>query len=182
MGKLIYVTGGARSGKSTFAEQFARTYGDDVLYIATARAFDAEMTERIKKHQQSRPASWSTYEGILNIDKSITSNTGVALLDCITLLITNLMMDSNIDWDSASTEQIDTIERQIMEIIDNIIAATNDAKCDLIVVSNELGMGLVPAYPMGRIFRDIAGRVNQRLAFHAKEAYLIVSGIALKLK
>jgi len=180
MGKLIFVTGGARSGKSRFAESLAAQH-ERVRYIATAVAFDDEMRARIAKHRQSRPQSWLTCEGYRDVGRFLCEADAV-LLDCITIMVTNLMMDEPVDWDHATPAEADEAERHIQAEIDSLIAAARNFAGTLIVVSNELGMGLVPVYPFGRIYRDIAGRVNQRLAAAADEAYLTVSGIPVKIK
>lgn len=182
MSNVVFVTGGARSGKSSFAEARARVHGDQVLYIATARAFDEEMKERIAKHRRQRPASWETYEGVSGFGAQLKGRTGAVLLDCVTLLVTDLMMDSGADWDHPTSEQIQAAERAVLEAVDGLVEAARAEDLELILVSNELGMGLVPAYAFGRVFRDVAGRVNQHLAALADEAYFLVAGIPLQLK
>lgn len=183
MGKLFYITGGARSGKSTFAEKLAANYGGLVSYIATAIPFDNEMKDRIARHQQQRPQSWKTYEAYWGIGGIIRQNhASVFLLDCMTVLITNQMLDQEVDWDHPTLQDIQKTEGIIRKEVDDIIRAVKEGTADLIVVTNELGMGLVPEYPLGRVFRDIAGRMNQLLAKAADEAYFVVSGIPLRLK
>ncbi|MGI6705380.1 MAG: bifunctional adenosylcobinamide kinase/adenosylcobinamide-phosphate guanylyltransferase [Clostridia bacterium] len=183
MGKLYYITGGARSGKSTFAENLAANYGSLVSYIATAIPFDDEMKDRIAKHRQQRPQSWKTYEAYRGIGEIIRKNqASVFILDCITVLITNQMLDEEVDWDHPTLQDIQKTEGNIRNEVKDIICAAKEGTADLIVVTNELGMGLVPEYPLGRVFRDIAGRMNQLLAKAADEAYFLVSGIPLRLK
>lgn len=183
MGRIAFITGGARSGKSAFAERLARQYGDDVAYIATSIATDAEMEERIRLHRLRRPSGWTTYESYKGIGDIINgTDKSVVLLDCITIMVTNLMLEHDIDWDNCTVEQTDAIEHDVRAEIKIMLDAAKDGKADLIVVSNEVGMGLVPDYPLGRIFRDIAGRMNQFIAAQADEVYFIVSGIPLKLK
>lgn len=180
MGRMITVTGGARSGKSTLAEQLAAQSGGDVLYIATARAFDDEMKDRIAHHRASRPKEWRTYEGCYHIADEISGHGGTVLIDCMTIFVTNRMMDFCEDWDSAPLEQAAALEEELHAEVDAWRAAVDEGT--LIVVTNELGMGLVPAYRFGRIFRDIAGRLNQHLARVSDEVYFTVSGIPMKLK
>lgn len=180
MGNMITVTGGARSGKSALAEQLAARAGEDVLYIATARAFDDEMKDRIAHHRANRPASWRTYEGCYDIAAQIASHAGTTLIDCMTIFVTNRMLDKCEDWDSAPLELAEELEAELHAEVDAWRAAIGDGA--LIVVTNELGMGLVPAYRFGRIFRDIAGRLNQHLARVSDEVYFTVSGIPMKLK
>jgi len=183
LGKLFFITGGARSGKSTFAEKLAANYEDSISYIATAIPFDDEMKDRIAKHRQQRPQSWKTYEAYRGIGGIIRQNhASVFLLDCMTVLITNQMLDEEVDWDHPTLEDVQKTESNIRREVDDIIRAIKEVTADLIVVSNELGMGLVPEYPLGRVFRDIAGRMNQLLAKAADEAYFVVSGIPLRLK
>lgn len=181
MGGMITVTGGARSGKSALAEQLAARAGGDVLYIATARAFDDEMKDRIAHHRASRPANWRTYEGCYDIAAQIAAHAGPVLLDCMTIFVTNRMLDRCEDWDSAPLELAQALEAELHAEIDAWRAAAGGCGA-LIVVTNELGMGLVPAYRFGRIFRDIAGRLNQHLARVSDEVYFTVSGIPMKLK
>ena len=181
MGKLIYITGGARSGKSNFAERMAAQLGD-ITYIATAVPFDEEMKDRIRRHQEQRPPHWKTVEQYRGIGGVLRNLRGSALLDCLTIMITNLMMDAQIDWDHPTVEQIDAAERRITAEVEEILAGATSREGSLIVVSNELGMGLVPAYAFGRAFRDIAGRMNQRVARAADEAWFLVSGVPMRLK
>lgn len=183
MGKIIFVIGGARSGKSAFAESLARQYGDDVAYIATSIATDAEMEERIRLHRQHRPASWTTYEAYKGIGAIINGiNAKAVLLDCITIMITNLMMEQDIDWDHCTVEQADRAEALVRAEVEAMLASAKNSCADLIAVSNEVGMGLVPEYPLGRVFRDIAGRINQIIAKQADEVYFVVSGIPIRIK
>lgn len=180
MGRMITVTGGARSGKSALAEKLASEAGGDVLYIATARAFDDEMRDRIAHHRASRPAEWRTYEGCYDIARQIREHGGTTLLDCMTIFVTNRMMDECEDWDTAPLSLAEKLESQLHAEIDEWRAAVGDGT--LIVVTNELGMGLVPVYRFSRIFRDVAGRLNQHLARVSDEVYFTVSGIPMRLK
>lgn len=183
MGRLIFISGGARSGKSTFAENRAKECGDSVLYIATATAFDDEMHARIEKHKQSRPAHFVTLEAFSGLEAPIAQAQGTVLIDCITVMITNLLMkNTDIDWDYPTTTQIQAEEDAIMLEIDAILRGAKLAGGEVLVVSNEVGLGLVPPYPMGRAYRDIAGRANQRLAAASDEAFFLVSGLPLRLK
>ena len=181
MGKLIFVTGGARSGKSTFAEELAAR-SENVTYIATAVAFDEEMRARIRHHKERRPAHWGTVEQYKDLGRVLSDLSGTVLLDCVTVMLTNLMMDMPVDWEKPSAEDAQRAEDSIRGQIDGIVSAAKTRSGTLIVVTNELGMGLVPMTPFGRIFRDVAGRVNQGLAAQADEAYLLVSGIPVRLK
>lgn len=183
---MILVTGGARSGKSSFAEDYVKKIGalDEVLYIATAIAFDEGMKNRIKKHRESRPKEWETLERYKDFayfkDNNIYKNKKVILLDCMTLLISNLLLEYKGDFDKISEEEIDKLEEYIDQEVSDFLEAFSDKK--IVIVTNEVGMGLVPAYKLGSVFRDIAGRINQKIAKRADEVYFLVSGIPMKVK
>lgn len=185
MGKIILISGGARSGKSTYAEKLAREYGNEVMYIATAIPFDDEMKLRVKQHRESRPASWHTYEAYSCLEKvySDPKNFEAILLDCVTVMISNLLFDSiGIDFEALSNENFLEMEKNIMKEFVSLLDAAALNTQTLIIVTNELGSGIVPEYKSGRIFRDIAGRVNQYIAMRANEVYLTVCGIPVKIK
>ncbi len=179
MGQLILILGGARSGKSTFAEQLAQELGgEQVLYVATAEAGDEEMRQRIEKHRRERPAAWRTLEVQHGVGRAILRHAGeadVVLLDCLTLLISNLLVGVD---DSVAPQAEDKIAAEV----EDLIACARQLPGHFIIVSNEVGMGLVPAYPLGRAYRDLLGRANQTLVQKADEAYLLVAGIPQKLK
>lgn len=182
--KLILVTGGARSGKSSFGEaQFNPE--DMVLYIATAQAFDVEMKERIRRHRLQRPAHWATLEGYKGFQQRLkelpTGTTGI-LLDCITLMVTNILLEYNLGWEKATMEELNEIENSIVEEVKGLIDALKKIPIKKVLITNEIGWGLVPDYPLGRIFRDIAGRINQFIASEADEVYIVISGIPNKIK
>lgn len=182
----IMILGGARSGKSTYAESLAKTLSDQILYIATAIPFDDGMRDRIKKHQENRPHHWKTieryrgFEGISEIEEFIGAD--VILLDCITVMITNLMLDEGCDYDQVTHEELDWIEARIMRQVDVLLEELELSGKKYILVSNEVGLGLVPPYKLGNYFRDIAGRINQRIADFVGEVYFVVSGIPMKIK
>lgn len=185
MGKFILVTGGARSGKSTFAEEKAREFGNNVLYVATAKQIDDEMEQRIARHKARRPAEWETYEGYKNLDialEGLMKGKCAVLLDCVTIMITNLMLDESFDWDSLSRERVEEIEDGILHQIERLVSVIKMNDVPFILVTNEVGLGVVPTSPMGRDFRDIAGRINQFLARTADEVYFCVSGLPMKIK
>lgn len=184
MANIIFITGGARSGKSTYAEKIASEKSSKVLYIATAIPIDEEMKHRIKKHKASRPAHWITYEGYNNLNNAVENyEWDVALLDCITIMISNLLFDKvgeNID--NFNQQEIDIIEKNILQEVSNLLDFVEVNSKTLIIVSNEIGFGLVPEYKLGRIYRDIVGRINQYIAKRSKEVYLVVSGINIRIK
>ncbi|MEF9894775.1 MAG: bifunctional adenosylcobinamide kinase/adenosylcobinamide-phosphate guanylyltransferase [Clostridia bacterium] len=196
---LIYITGGARSGKSALAEQLAAPFGKRVLYIATARAFDEEMRARIQKHRARRPEAWGLYEGIDGFSQALdvapdasgagaegavagTARYDCALLDCVPNLVTNLMMDSGHDWEHPGNASVQEMEARAMAALVELIDCARARSITVILVSGEVGMGLVPVYPFGRAFRDVLGQVNQRLAALSDEAFCCVSGIPVRLK
>lgn len=185
MGKLILVTGGARSGKSSFAEETAKKSGSNILYIATSAACDDEMKERIKRHREQRPPEWETVEAYrdmdINLEGRLDSKDAV-LLDCITIMVSNIMLEKAMDWDGISQDEISTVEDKVKDEIEKLIILAKEAFIPFIIVTNELGMGVVPPYELGRAIRDIAGRANQMLAKAADEVYMCISGIPLKIK
>ncbi len=180
------VTGGARSGKSAYAENLARESGLAVGYIATAAATDADMRARIERHQADRPREWATFERYRDFDKlerdARFAACGVFILDCLTTLITNHMMDSGLDFDACGLEAVDGLEAAVMAQVDALLDLMDGSGKKLIVVTNEVGMGVVPAFRLGNLFRDIAGRQNAHVARRAGEVWCMVSGLPLRLK
>lgn len=183
---ITFVTGGARSGKSTFAEKYTLDKNLSKVYIATAIPFDNEMKIRVAKHREQRGENWLTIEGYKNLKEKLAGSLGdekIILLDCLTNMVSNLMiMEREYDWDNISKEQLETLEDGIKKEVEEILDYAEEKELELVIVSNELGMGLVPPYALGRHFRDVAGRMNQLVAARANSAYLIVSGIPMKLK
>lgn len=163
------VLGGARSGKSVFAEQLVESSGLRPVYIATGQALDAEMGGRIAEHQGRRGGNWQTVEAPLELVEAIAAQCSpqtAVLVDCLNLWVTNLMMADH-DIDSASNA---------------LCQALAQAKGPLVLVSSEVGLGIVPDNAMARAFRDHAGRINQRVAGVAKTVYLVAAGLPLVLK
>jgi len=190
MGRLILLLGGARSGKSSFAEARAKEIGEgSVLYVATAETKDEEMRRRAKKHRSERPPAWVTLEAPRNVAQSIRrerKGQGVILLDCLTFLVANLLLEAagpeGDPFDDPSADPFDTqIETRVLAEVTGLLDFVREADVDLFVVSNEVGMGLVPPYELGRAYRDILGRANQKLAAAADEVYLMVAGMAVPL-
>lgn len=179
------VTGGARSGKSRYAEKLAKR-SESVTYIATALPIDEAMKDRIRHHQESRPQSWKTLERDRDFyqvrEQEAWKESSLFLLDCITILVTNHMMDAELDYETCSMEEINCLEKKILIQIEKLLDQVIADNKDLVIVTNEVGLGLVPPYRLGNYFRDIAGRVNQYLAERADEVYLCVSGIPLCIK
>jgi len=179
MGRLILVLGGARSGKSAFAQRLARERGGDrVLFVATAAPGDEEMRQRIEKHQRERPAGWRTLEVQRDVGSAIREHAGDAaaiVVDCLTVLVSNLLAEVE---DPFATE----VEAEVTAEVEGLTACATQLPGPLIVVSNEVGLGLVPPYPLGRAYRDLLGQANQILARQADEVYLMVAGIPVKIK
>jgi len=185
MGAIIFITGGARSGKSRFAESLLAGK-DNVLYVATGLGFDDEMKDRIARHRSQRNPAWTTVESYRDLARSLKHDLpdrGHLLLDCVTIMVSNFMvLDAGVDWDSAGIDAADRIERVILSEISAFLDMAREYNGQTIIVSNELGMGIVPPTPLGRYYRDIAGKMNQVIAAAADEAYLMVSGIPVKIK
>lgn len=185
MSRLVLVTGGARSGKSNFAESMAKEYEEKVLYVATSVPFDDEMKDRIKKHRASRPASWETLEAYKDLNRLLpeaVSGKDCVLLDCITVMITNIMFEKEMDFDNVDIEKANQLEETVKCEVEKLIEAGKKLDATLIMVTNEVGMGIVPDNAISRVFRDIAGRMNQLLAKNCDEVYVCISGIPLRLK
>ena len=182
MSKITLVTGGSRSGKSSFAENLLKNT-DDVLYIATAIVTDEEMGNRIKKHIDSRNPKWTTYEGFFDLDKAVEKyDINNIMLDCVTIMTTNLMFQQEIDFDNISMEKVDDLLNDIKIQFEKLILKARETNKNLVMVTNEVGLGLVPDNKLSRIFRDIAGYVNQYIASLSDEVYLVSCGLPLKLK
>ncbi|WP_288481665.1 bifunctional adenosylcobinamide kinase/adenosylcobinamide-phosphate guanylyltransferase [uncultured Deinococcus sp.] len=167
---IVYVSGGARSGKSRFAEAYAARPGDDVTYLATAQAFDDEMRDRIARHRGDRPAAWHTAEEPLDVAQAARNiRTPTLLLDCLSLWVSNLLLAGE-------------SEDRMLAATDDLLAALRERGGLSVLVSNEVGLGIVPDNALARTYRDALGRVNQRVAAASDEAYLLVSGLPLQLK
>ncbi len=180
--KVILLTGGARSGKSRYAQELAARSGQPVLFVATAQAGDEEMKRRIEEHQRGRPATWATLEVRGHLGQSIRTNIGNArtvLVDCITLLINNLL--SKYGYDESNID-VSRLEKEVADEIGELIKSIDEVNADFIIVTNEVGLGLVPANPIGRLYRDLLGRANQMLAARADEVYFMVSGLPITVK
>ncbi|WP_373898233.1 bifunctional adenosylcobinamide kinase/adenosylcobinamide-phosphate guanylyltransferase [Haloimpatiens sp. FM7315] len=182
MDKTVLVTGGSRSGKSRFAENLLKET-DDVLYIATAIVTDKEMEDRITKHRLNRNRKWETYEGFIDLEDVVEKcKHKNIMLDCVTVMITNLMFNKKIDFDNMTMEEVDELLTYIESQFEKFILKSKEKGINLVMVTNEVGSGLVPEYKLSRIFRDIAGLTNQFIAKLCDEVYLISCGLPLKLK
>ncbi|MCS6907303.1 MAG: bifunctional adenosylcobinamide kinase/adenosylcobinamide-phosphate guanylyltransferase [Anaerolineales bacterium] len=180
MAKLTLLLGGVRSGKSCFAQELASLQEGLVVYIATAQALDSEMERRVAQHRRERPEHWKTLElpyGVARGYRESGLDAAVVLLDCLTLLVSNVILAT------CPPESIDP-ERAMAAVdceLDALLEVIRGSSAHWIVISNEVGMGVVPPYPLGRLYRDILGVVNQRVAAVADEVFLMVAGIPLPL-
>ncbi len=177
-GKFYFITGGARSGKSTFAEKIAEYSGKKVTYIATAEALDDEMAARISEHRKRRPASWATIEEpylVTSALEEVGRQDGVVMIDCLTLLISNLLF-------SPSAKGGQPSQQEVLSEMTDLARSARDSRADVVIVSNELGLGVVPEYPQARLYRDLVGWANQMMAKEADHAYFLISGMALDIK
>jgi len=174
--KCIFILGGARSGKSRFAQELARKMSQKVLFVATAEALDEEMQARIDQHKKARPKSWRTLEAQTDIGKQIEKHLGdaeVIIIDCLSLLVSNLLGD---ELDYQKTEKV------VLAEMNELIACMDRLDASFIIVSNEVGLGLVPETKLGRIYRDLLGKANQLIAHHSTEVYLMIAGLPVKVK
>jgi adenosylcobinamide kinase / adenosylcobinamide-phosphate guanylyltransferase len=202
---LVMITGGARSGKSRFAERYAACLGERGYYIATSRIWDEEMRERVEMHRMDRDSSgfrWETVEEPVELPERLaqldgmtgeaegsaitgtTSNgesSAVILVDCLTLWLTNVLLAAeNSDWTGGETR--DRAVRAVNAHVDRLISTLRSLETPLLLVTNEVGDGIVPEYPLGRLFRDLAGKMNQRLAAECDQVFLVTAGIPVELK
>ena len=178
---MIYlITGGARSGKSAFAESLYKAK-KDVVYIATSKIYDKEMQERINHHIASRPSRWRTYEGNYDLVGAVEEEENY-LLDCLTVLTSNIMFDQTKDQEYIDFDLQKEIEDQVVSEVDSLIRKVRAKNYNLVLVTNEVGNSIVPEHHISRVFRDIQGRVNQRVASLADQVYLVCCGIPVKIK
>ena len=176
---LTLILGGARSGKTSYAQEQARHIGGKVLYIATAAAGDDEMRLRIEAHRAARPAEWQTLEATLQVGETLISNrvqAQVVIVDCVTLLVSNVLLSFSED------AAFDEVEKKVQAEIDALLKAHSEIGGQWFIVSNEVGLGLVPPYPLGRFYRDLLGWANQRLARSAERVLFMVAGIPTIIK
>lgn len=166
---LKLILGGARSGKSSYAQNIAENVCSDRIFVATAEAFDDEMRDRIARHQFDRDESWKTIEAPLELADAVMEHSAkevVCLVDCLTLWLSNIML----------------AERDVEMETDRLLSSLRDAEGTIILVSNEVGMGLVPETPIGRAFRDAQGRLNQKVAALCDQVEFIAAGLPITLK
>ncbi|HEX7560591.1 MAG TPA: bifunctional adenosylcobinamide kinase/adenosylcobinamide-phosphate guanylyltransferase [Candidatus Humimicrobiaceae bacterium] len=197
MGRIYFLLGGARSGKSDYSENLASSLSEKVAYVATAEIIDEEMKKRIELHRSRRPAGWQTFEfkeSNISIDDFnpvletiISQQNEVILIDCITNLLFRIVYKHRVE----DLEIIDNvfekkIEEEALEFFEQFLsgltAASDKHNLNIILVSNEVGLGLVPPYPFGRIFRDLLGLVNKKIASVSDEVYFFVAGLKMQMK
>lgn len=179
LGEIFLVTGGARSGKSAFAEKLALKLGNGrAAYIATAQIFDAEMARRVKIHQARRGKEWTTFEAPFGADKIILSaakNFRAILFDCVTIYLSNFLCTADLNDEEKIYSDFQTLMK-------NLIDAAKISDSKIIFVSNEVGAGIVPENKLARIFRDLSGWANQLLAAQSEKVFLTVAGLPIDLK
>ncbi|MFC1942945.1 bifunctional adenosylcobinamide kinase/adenosylcobinamide-phosphate guanylyltransferase, partial [Chloroflexota bacterium] len=171
--------GGARSGKSDYAQQMALDLNEAVVFVATAEAGDDEMKKRIEAHRKSRPSTWQTIETTSHIGRRIAisiSEGQTVIIDCITLLVNNVFQRHD------ETTEAEIIESDVMSEINELVYCIEQSSARFIIVTNEVGLGLVPGDRVSRLYRDVLGRANQRLAKCSDEVYLMVAGIPVTVK
>ena len=199
---FILILGGARSGKSSFAQQMAKKLGEKVLFVATGQPLDEEMASRIEEHKRIRPKNWRTLEIDARVGQTLEGQiggAGIVLLDCLSLLVSNVILNPSLRLSlraersnllalrAGSVKNLEKMdfteaEKRVMDEIDELIKCIEKHKDIFIVVSNEVGLGLVPENKLGRVYRDLLGKANQLLAQHADQVYLMVAGIPVKIK
>ena len=181
--QIILCSGGARSGKSEFAERLALATAGRKAYVATGQAFDEEMIDRIKKHQERRGEIWNNFEVSLHLAKewqNISQTADVILIDCLTMFTTNHMMAHGSIQGQQDANQL---EATVLTELETLLASIKSCEGKTVIfVTNEIGLGIVPDNKLARYFRDIAGRVNRTVATAADKLYLTISGVTIELK
>ena len=180
-GTCTLILGGARSGKSRFALDIAANLGEKVLFVATAEAQDEEMRQKIEEHKRTRPSAWRTLEVPTGIGKAIRKEVGdsnVAIVDCLTLLVSNLLEDCG------DPEQLDMnkARERVAKEIKELVECMDETDASFILVSNEVGLALVPDNQLGRVYRDLLGWCNQELAQRADQVYFMIAGLPTLVK
>jgi len=180
MGEISFVTGGARSGKSRFAEQLARETGRPLVYLVTMVASDDELASRIEAHRRDRPADACTIEAPRDPVSALAAaaDASCVLLDCLSLWVSNRLLELG---EAPALDDVAALDAALCAEAERLVALARQREGETIVVTNEVGAGLVPEYPLGRHYRDLLGRVNQRVAAGADRAWLMVAGRPLPL-
>ncbi len=183
LNNLTFILGGARSGKSALAEKRAREFGDSVIYCATAEILDEEMAERVSIHRSRRPQGWRTVEAPRGAAERLSEalkaeSAECVLLDCLSVLTSNVLL--TLDEDVNEADAFAALRERELDALLELIAGTPETHW--IIVSNEVGMGVVPAYKLGRTYRDLLGRANQAAAAAAGEVIFMIAGIAVPIR
>ncbi len=193
MSKLFFLLGGVRSGKSEYSEKLVSSISEKVAYIATSEIIDDEMKKRIKVHRKRRPKNWETYE-ILGEDikiyklreifnQIISKKIDVVLIDCITNLLSRIIYKYKLDEVEVIDNKLEkTIEEEVVLFFDSFLEIIKNSNLNVVIVSNEVGLGVVPPYSLGRIFRDLMGIINKKVAACSDEVYFFVAGLRQRLK
>lgn len=169
--KITFITGGQKSGKSNFALKLVEEDHDRLCYVATALTLDDEMKERVRRHKEERSSKWNVIEESVNIKDAVMANKDdydVFLIDCMTLWMSNLMMSTNDD--------------DILDMVHDFINTVRSTKAHVIIISNEVGNGIIPENKIARRFVDLSGKVNQMIAQGSDEVFLMTVGISQKIK
>jgi len=197
MGRIYFLLGGARSGKSEYSENLASSLSEKVAYIATAEIIDEEMKKRIEIHKSRRPSGWQTFEfkeSNISIDdfnpvmeSIINGKNQVILIDCATNLLFRIIYKYRVEdleiIDNVFERKIEGEVQEFFELfLSQLIKARDEQNLNIIIVSNEVGLGLVPPYPFGRVFRDLLGLVNKKIASVSDEVYFFVAGLKMQMK
>ena len=185
-GRCILILGGARSGKSSLAQEMAQGLGGKVLFVATAEPLDEEMKSRIEIHKINRPRGWRTLEATAGVGEKTFAqidNAEVVVIDCVTVLVSNVMFaEEGNDRTERNGVDYFKVEGRVMAEIEELIGCIDRVNARFIIVTNEVGLGLVPADRVSRLYRDWLGRANQMLAHHADEVIMMVAGLPVTVK
>lgn len=180
MGQITFLLGGARSGKSSYAVDLATNFTDQVIYLATGIPCDQEMKRRIEEHRQKRSKSWKTIEEPLDIDivlKNLDVPIKLILLDCLTLWVSNLTLH----YQKQGKQGI-KLEQSVLDRVSQAVSIAKEIRPKMVIVSNEIGMGIVPDTSLGRTFRDILGKANQIVAASADQVFFMIAGLPIEVK
>ena len=185
---LVLITGGASSGKSKFAEQYSAYLSNQGIYIATAQIYDEEMLSKVEKHKLQREQTglvWQTIEEPYHLTELLLKKPlldGIVLIDCLTLWLSNWILKFEVEEESTLKGDYVLVSNKINELIDELLLAIQSVQGTLLMVTNEVGDGIVPEYPLGRIYRDLAGKLNKEVANICDQVFLVTAGIPLELK
>lgn len=178
-GKCVLVTGGARSGKSEFAEKYVEAASKKVIYIATAQVYDEEMRRRVAIHQERRPVNWQTVEAPVAADlamRKAVQEADAVLFDCLSLYLTNLMFAED------APQEVGERQKYVLNKMEKLLDAASQGRATVVFVTNEVGLSIVPENALAREYRDLAGLINQQFAARMQEVYLVVCGMGIEIK